>query len=213
ITEIGDIIWVTRIPDYIVDFSLAKQQQDIKGELLRRAQDYDRRGLSTDSLYVREQVRQTHITSSRLPSQRMAWLVDGDVNSLVECSMKIVKHHLSQQNYFQAELILEESVLLEDSHLRSSVVADLVGLYRQQVERLAAFDLGDCAISQVMLTRVARIDNDELAEGLFQCGCLGDFSMDDALAAAVEYGAINLAKRSLARAANTLELTTSSHPS
>ncbi|KAL8964048.1 MAG: hypothetical protein Q9183_004747 [Haloplaca sp. 2 TL-2023] len=122
-------------------------------------------------------------------------------DSFVEYSMDIVKYHITRQNSFQAELVLEETAFHEGRDLRS-VVADLVGLYRQQVKRLAAFDLEDYEISQVILTRVAHIDNDELVEDLFQCGCLGDFSTDDALTAAVKYDAINLAKRSLARGAN-----------
>ena len=203
-------MWFTRIPydkhwfdsgfeDKQLD--IEDMQPDIKDELLRRAQDYDRRGLSTDSLYVREQLREIHIIYSSVPSLGMAFLDEDDVYSLIEHSMDIVKHHISRQNYFQPELILEKTVLFEASHPRGSVVADLVGLYRQQVESLAALGLNTNDASWVMLFRSAHFDNDELAESLFESGSLDDFSMDNALTIAAQCDAINLAKRSLAQGA------------
>ncbi|KAL8867778.1 MAG: hypothetical protein Q9174_005441 [Haloplaca sp. 1 TL-2023] len=215
ITALGDMMWACRVPLYGIFYSLFNNRQDIKNELLRRAQDYDRRGLSIDSLYVREQLRQIHTTYLGASSQRMAWSVDDDYlllehcMPLVESNIDIVKYHVCRQNYFSAELVLEETVSLEkafeghpEEHPKSSTVEELIGLYRQQLVRLAALDINDHDVSRVTLTRVARIDNDELAENLLQSGLLENFSMDDALKVAAENNAINLAKQFLAQGAN-----------
>ncbi|KAI4237074.1 MAG: hypothetical protein LQ352_007961 [Teloschistes flavicans] len=155
--------------------------EESQEEIRSRALKYVAEGNMQYALYMFEALHRIYTTVSR-PLQHS----DGCDESIIRPydPRELADLHLQRDNYFQAELVLEESIILRDMYIRfhdldedevESSVGSLITLYNESKARIHLCDTF-CSADEIMLRRAARIDNVELWKGLSFAGLIPPFN-------------------------------------
>ncbi|KAL8631068.1 hypothetical protein Q9189_003179 [Teloschistes chrysophthalmus] len=201
ITACGDLTWL-KIYHFECDDYHYEQEHDlyeeVRGEIRVRASGYAAKGNLQDALCMYEASHRMETIFYR-PFQ-FSLGSDVDVRSLPPVNpSELVDLHLRHGNFFQAELVLEESLILRDWFIEEFSldeedtelpVSCLIDLYKKFKARILA-DYADCRAEQIIMCRAARIDNLRLWKGLSLAGLIFPFSHAD-LSTAKKFKAPNL---------------------
>ncbi|KAL8662746.1 MAG: hypothetical protein Q9202_004438 [Teloschistes flavicans] len=151
-------------------------------EIRSRALKYVAEGNMQYALYMFEALHRIYTTISHL-LQHSDDLYD--VLPRLYDPRELADLHLQRDNYYQAELVLEESIILWDKYIRlyypygvkvESPVGRLITLYSEFTARIHLRDNTFYSADEIMLRRAARIDNVELWKGLFFAGLIPPFN-------------------------------------
>ncbi|KAI4257353.1 MAG: hypothetical protein L6R42_005734 [Xanthoria sp. 1 TBL-2021] len=217
ITDLGDLTWLATCQEFSPHSDLSCQRQPLMEELDRRASMYTQDGLMQQFLYLREQ---QHRVQTLALSNTCRVRMDSHRTPKFELEQReeVAKLYLGRQNYFQAELILEEIVVTFQAERRTPdnmsfrIIAELTGLYSLFRRRIRAMknehdDMAQMA-KQSVLDRVARIDSDELCARVYDAGEIDfpvSFDHKTALYLAARHNAYNLARRALDRGGGSFD--------
>ncbi|KAL8783040.1 MAG: hypothetical protein Q9213_004937 [Squamulea squamosa] len=209
ITDLGDLTWLAanNCHGFRISVDLSCRRQRLMKELDRRASKYTQDGLLQQLLHLR--AHQHRVQTVALISISRA-NIQFHQNLGFDLSEELAELYKANQNYFQAELILEDIALMIQAEGRTSdagyfrIITKLVGLYVDFRSRIRAIESehDDMALvaSQLVIYRIARINSEELCNQVYhQDGIAFEtgFNHEVALHFAAKYNAYHLARRAL----------------
>ncbi|KAL9576451.1 MAG: hypothetical protein Q9212_007087, partial [Teloschistes hypoglaucus] len=211
-TSCGDRMWVKKYYYYHERFDLSRYDEiqelyeELRGEIRLRASGYVAMGNLQDALYIYEALHRMETTYCR-PLQfsfGYGMVIEG---TLPSNPSELADLHLRHGNFFQAEFLLEESLILQDQVIKEKLgwaevdmelpLSSLIDLYQQFKARLLAWN-PDCLADRTIMCRVARVDNLQLWKGLSLAGLIPPFNHAD-LSIAKNFKAPNLVQLILDR--------------
>ncbi|KAI4268573.1 MAG: hypothetical protein LQ337_007762 [Flavoplaca oasis] len=175
-------------------------------ELNRRAYMYKQDKLVTQLLYVREQQRRLQALGHR--SRKIGRYFHQPVGFEPVRNEEAALLYLDRQNYFQAELIMEEIVMGYQVEQKtpdpafSHIITHLVALYKRFDCRIQAIYIEDedmvLIAKKSVISRIAQVDSEELCAHVYDAGGFGfhgAFDSEIALYFAALHNACSLARR------------------
>ncbi|KAL8730989.1 MAG: hypothetical protein Q9181_004471 [Wetmoreana brouardii] len=209
ITELGDLIWFHQCQDvqYNLEVDRYEREQDLCLEINDKASFYSEEGMIEEALYLREQLYRVHTTTLSLCHNAVYVGIHG---SVYESAVELARLNELRGNFFQAELVLEEAIVLQNPKQTEKVpdwddelldwsrheqaidsLVELYGLFRDRLVKMNYLRVE--AAKATILCRTARIDVDQLSERLYSVGLMPQ-SKELALYVAAKYNACNLAR-------------------